>query len=140
MSAALTHYAFPTRDIDATLRFYCKLCGMRSVKQRTDSATGARVVWLAPESGDFPIVVVIEDSDAPEIERRKEPYSRHLGFEVGSREEVDARAERFREAGFYVAGPEYVDDVVGYIFLVRDLDGRVVEFSAEQDVSPANWD
>jgi hypothetical protein len=33
-----------------------------------------------------------------------------------------------------------VDEVEGYVTLVRDPDGRVVEFSHGQDVSPRSWD
>ncbi|MCA9773288.1 MAG: hypothetical protein KC466_12820, partial [Myxococcales bacterium] len=67
-------------------------------------------------------------------------YTRHLGFELADRAAVDAKAAELRAAGHEVAGPEYINPVVGYILMVRDPDGRVVEFSTEQDCSPANWD
>ncbi|MBZ0253408.1 MAG: VOC family protein [Candidatus Methylomirabilis sp.] len=135
-----THNAFETRNLDAVLSFYRDLCAMRAVKDRVDATTGVRVVWLAPEDQDLPIFVVIEVDTLPEVERRRESTLRHFGFELASREAVDAKAREFAEAGYAVEGPLFVNDVVGYIFMVRDPDGRWVEFNAGQDVTPANWD
>lgn len=134
--ARFTHNAFPTARLDDCIRFYAECAGMRAVKQRGEP--GERVVWLAPATADAPIFVLVES--AAQRPPASEPLLRHLGFELPTRDAVDALHARLAAAGLDPTAPEFVDDVVGYIFLVRDPDGRVVEFNHGQDVSPANWD
>ena len=132
-----THNAFPTARLDACIAFYESVAAMRVVKSRGDD--GERVVWLAPAAADTPIFVLVErPSRAPHT--HAEPLLRHLGFEVSDRAALDALHTHVMALGLAASPPEYVDAIVGHIFMVRDPDGRVVEFSAGQDVSPANWD
>jgi catechol 2,3-dioxygenase-like lactoylglutathione lyase family enzyme len=132
-----THNAFPTPRLDECVAFYEEFAEMRVVKRRGDS--GERVLWVAPATTDLPIFVLIERPHADPVPRDAAGL-RHLGFEVDSREDLDALHARFVAAGRQPTDPEYVNEVVGHIFMVEDPDGRVVEFSAGQDVSPANWD
>jgi len=136
-SPRFTHNAFPTPRLDACVDFYRDVAGMRVVKRRGDA--GERVYWLAPATADLPIFVLVEKPQAPPPARH-ESFMRHLGFEVTDRAALDALYDRLARAGIDATAPEYVDETVGHIFMVRDPDGRVVEFSAGQDVSPANWD
>jgi len=132
-----THNAFPTAHLDASVAFYEGVAGMRVVKSRGDR--GDRVFWLAPADADLPIFVLVE-RPAPVLPARSEPLLRHLGFAVDDRAALEILHERIAAMGLDVTDPEYVDEIVGHIFIVRDPDGRAVEFSAGQDVSPANWD
>ena len=136
-SPRFTHNAFPTPRLDACARFYRDVAGMRVVKRR--GADGERVYWLAPATADLPIFVFVEKPRAPPP-KRDESFMRHLGFEVTDRAALDALHARIVGSGIDATEPEYIDEIVGHIFMVRDPDGRVVEFSAGQDVSPANWD
>lgn len=132
-----THNAFPTARLDACVDFYARVCGMRVVKRR--GAAGERVVWLAPADVDLPIFVLAERPGPPDAVA-VEPLLRHLGFEVPSRAALDDLHAWLVATGHDATPPKYVDEIVGHVTLVRDPDGRVVEFSAGQDVSPASWD
>lgn len=132
-----THNAFPTSRLDACVAFYEEFAGMRVVKRRGDA--GERVWWLAPATSDLPIFVFVERADAA-TPADDGSLMRHLGFELDGREDLDALHARLAAAGLDATPPRYVDEVVGHVTLVRDPDGRVVEFSAGQDVSPAAWD
>jgi len=133
-----THNAFPTARLDACVEFFGTFCGMRVVKRRGDP--GERVVWLAPAGADLPIFVLIERPVVPDDTADGDPLLRHLGFEVDDRTALDALHARLVAAGHDASAPTYVDEIVGHVSLVRDPDGRVVEFSAGQDVSRAAWD
>lgn len=133
-----THDAFPTRRLDACVDFYTGFAGLRLVRTRGEH--GSRVVWLAQREALLPIFVFVEEPGAPRPIATDEPLLRHLGFEVESRALIDALHRRLCDAGLAPTPPRDVDDVVGYVTLVRDPDGRVVEFSHGQDVSPASWD
>jgi catechol 2,3-dioxygenase-like lactoylglutathione lyase family enzyme len=132
-----THNAFPTPRLDACVAFYEEFAEMRVVKRR--GGPGERVFWLAPAIADLPIFVLIERPGAGPVPR-DDSGLRHLGFEVESRADLDALHARLATAGHAPTEPAYIDAIVGHIFMVEDPDGRVVEFSAGQDVSPDNWD
>lgn len=141
MTLSFTHNAFLTADIDACLDFYQRWCGMRIVKDRgRDDPDQAHVVWLAPKDHDAPIFVIAHHPSMPALTPASEPVLRHFGFDLGTREAVDELYRRFVAAGVAAPEPEDLGDIAGYLFFVRDPDGRVVEFSAGQDVTPAAWD
>lgn len=140
MTPQFTHNAIQSGDIAACIDFYQRFCRMRLVKDRVDEDGVGRVVWLAPAEGVSPIFVVSEGKGPRDLDARSEPLMRHFGFQLGSRAEVDALYAEVRAAGFPAMEPSYWGAVAGYLFMVRDPDGRVVEFSTEQDVSPKNWD
>jgi catechol 2,3-dioxygenase-like lactoylglutathione lyase family enzyme len=133
-----THDAFPTRRLDACVAFYTAFTGLRVV--RTRGERGARVAWLAPHHAALPIFVFVEEAGPPAPVVGDEPLLRHLGFELDSRTGLDALHRSLIRAGHAATTPRVVDEVVGYVTLVRDPDGRVVEFSHGQDVSPRSWD
>ena len=132
-----THNAFPTPRLDACVAFYEDFAEMRVVKRR--GGVGERAYWIAPATADLPLFVLIERPHAGTVPR-DDSGLRHLGFAVDSREDLDALHARFVAAGYAPSDPRYIDETVGHVFMVADPDGRTVEFSAGQDVSPANWD
>lgn len=133
-----THDAAPTARLDACVRFYVTFAGMRLVRLRGEP--GSRVAWLAPVAADTPVFVFVEELGLADRPPRPEPLLRHLGFEVESRAALDDLYVRLRDAGHEPTEPRYVDAVVGHVCLVHDPDGRVLEFSHGQDVSPSAWD
>ena len=60
----------------------------------------------------------------------------HLGFALGSREEVDSAAAAARADGVLMADPVYAGPIVGYFCLLSDPDGNPVEFSYGQPIDP----
>jgi len=127
----LTHYAIRVKNLDRTIEFYEKYTPLKATNRRLDKTTGAGVVWLRQDSPHFTIVAIQpEKFEGPDFHGEG---LEHLGFELPSRAEVDSIARRLKADGFDVfLGPLYYDRIVGYICMVRDPDGRIVEYSAEQ--------
>src|SRR5574337_253786 len=79
-----THVALQVRDIERSISFYQKYCGMRVMQDRTDSF---RVVWLG--WGEQPpkfVIVLLHDT----YEHNRQPPYQHIGMAVPRREEIDA--------------------------------------------------
>ncbi|MYB04391.1 MAG: VOC family protein, partial [Acidimicrobiaceae bacterium] len=58
----------------------------------------------------------------------------HLGVEVTSREEIDAAAERARAEGCLAMPPTEMPPPIGYICMISDPDGNMIELSYDQGV------
>ena len=128
----LTHVATRSRDVARSVEFYRRFVGLHVVHDRMDG--DVRVVWLSEqaEEPDFVLVLFEVHHDPPPAPSTLQ----HLGFAVGSREEVDAAAEAGRQAGILVVPPVYAGPVVGYFCIVSDPDGNQVEFSYGQPIDP----
>jgi catechol 2,3-dioxygenase-like lactoylglutathione lyase family enzyme len=124
--------ALGVHDLDRTIAFYRRHVGLHVVHERSEGAT--RVVWLAEQEADADFVLVLLPvAGAPP----PGPTTlQHLGFAVGSREEVDAVAERARHDGILTREPTDGGPVVGYFCIVSDPDGNHVEFSYGQPINP----
>jgi catechol 2,3-dioxygenase-like lactoylglutathione lyase family enzyme len=125
-----THLALQVRDIDASITFYQRYCGMCVVHHRQEHET--RVAWMGWGEDPPAFVIVLIAGD---YERNVQPPVQHIGMAVDSRGEVDrifATAQGDGIAGLWPpvdAGP-----VVGYYCGVPDPDGNVVEFSFGQRI------
>ena len=58
----------------------------------------------------------------------------HLGIEMSEQAHVDQIAERAQEAGCLAMPPTMMPPPIGYICMLRDPDGNMVEFSWDQGV------
>ena len=131
MKPVLTHLALGVRDLDRTIDFYRKHVRLQVVHERADG--GMRVVWLAEQETEVHFVLVLFEVTG---DRPPEPTTlQHLGFDVASREEVDAAAAAARADGILVIEPMYAGPVVGYFCMVTDPDGNQVEFSYGQPIN-----
>lgn len=133
MKAALTHIALRVADIDRTVAFYRKHVGLRVVHERNDG--GMRVVWLGEDEPEVDFVLVLLPIRSPAVAGGN---LLHLGFAVGSRDEVDAAAAAARADGILAADPVHGGPIVGYFCIVLDPDGNQVEFSYGQPINPKN--
>lgn len=134
MLPRFTHIARHVVDLDKTIAFLCRYCGLNVVHDRTSDDSGRRVVWLAePGKEDAFVFVLIPGNVARE--QNKTDYS-HLGFALASREEVDAVAAMAKQDGILVWEPREEPYPVGYYCGVRDPDGQMVEFSYGQPLGP----
>src|SRR5262249_12605539 len=132
VNPVLTRLALGVRDLERTIEFYRRHVGLHVVHDRHDGEV--RVVWLSEqaEEPDFVLVLFEVHHDPPPAPSTLQ----HLGFAIGSREEVDAAAEAGRQAGILVVEPVYAGPVVGYFCIVSHPDGNQVEFSYGQPIDP----
>jgi len=124
-----THVALQVRDIERSIAFYQRYCGMRVIRDRLDTF---RVVWLGWGEEPPQFVIVLLDKD---YEQNRQPELQHIGIAVDSRSEVDAVAEKARADGWPVIWPPRDGGpVVGYFCGLTDPDGNIVEFSYGQPI------
>ncbi|MEE4659197.1 MAG: VOC family protein [Halieaceae bacterium] len=124
----LTHIALHVPDAPACAKWYADYCGM--VEVRRHGVKEKPVIWLAyPESRAVFVMVLIHGG--PAASAAEGDFS-HLGFSVESREDVDALAQRAREAGCLLWEPRDEPFPVGYYCGVLDPAGNQVEFSYGQ--------
>ena len=136
--ARWTHIALRVRDIDETIAFYTSMTPLELLDKRSDEfGHGA---WLGmPDSPDKPFILVVAQF-FPETDPFKDapqevlaPFA-HLGVEVTSRAEIDEIAARAEAAGCLGMPPREMPAPIGYICMVRDPDGNMIEFSYDQGV------
>ena len=132
MNPTLTHFAIQAEDFDGCVAFYESYCEMKICHRRSDGSS--RVAWLAEPGREKEFIIVIINGGSHN-ELAKGDFG-HLGFAVGSRDEVDSIAARAREEGTLVWPPRQENYPVGYFCGVRDPDGNCVEFSYGQPLGP----
>jgi catechol 2,3-dioxygenase-like lactoylglutathione lyase family enzyme len=137
-SARWTHLALRVADIDSTIEWYTSMTPLVLIERRQDDAGfGA---WLGmPEATNNPFILVLAQflpesdpyADAPNAVLA--PFS-HLGMELPTREAVDEIAARGEAAGCLAMAPKQMPAPIGYICMLTDPDGNMVEFSFDQGV------
>ncbi len=90
-----------------------------------------------PNDTSYPFVLTLS-----QFVREKDPFRfapptvlgpfAHLGFELQSREEVDAIAAAARDEGSLTLAPTLMPAPIAYICFVEDPDGNTIEFSYGQ--------
>lgn len=136
--ARWTHLALRVDDIDATIEFYTSMTPLKLIDRREDEqGYGA---WLGmPGATNNPFILVVaqffEGSD-PFASAPKEvlaPFA-HLGIELPTKEAVDEVAARAAEQDRLAMPATMMPAPIGYICMVRDPDGNMLEFSWDQGV------
>ena len=124
-----THIALQVADLERSIAFYARYCGLRVVHRRTDEFPVAWLGW----GEDPPRFVIVLLGKA--YEQNAPPPFQHIGMAVDSRAEVDALHERAVGDGIVrVWPPTDAGPIVGYLCGVRDPDGNLVEFSHGQRI------
>lgn len=131
---ALTHIALHVKDLDASVSFYERYCGLKVVHRRQDASTRQGVVWLAEPAREHEFILVFI-SGGP-VRRAEGADFSHLGFALESREAVDAIAAQAAAAGCLEWPPRQEPYPVGYYCGLKDPDGAFVEFSYGQPLGP----
>ncbi len=125
-------------DIHATIEWYTQFTPLELLDKRSDDmGYGA---WLGmPDTAEHPFILVLAqffpetDPFAGAPHAVLSPFA-HFGIEMPTREEVDAIAARGEAAGCLAMGPTMMPPPIGYICMLTDPDGNMVEFSWDQGV------
>jgi catechol 2,3-dioxygenase-like lactoylglutathione lyase family enzyme len=126
--ARWTHVVLKVSDLDRSVAFYRRFCALEIVR---DGRPTGHTVWLAParrEAGPPPFVLVLY---LTKIDCRID----HLGFQCDTRAEVDTLAAEGRRLGILAEPPFDGGGDIGYVTMVRDPDGHLVEFTCGQPIA-----
>jgi catechol 2,3-dioxygenase-like lactoylglutathione lyase family enzyme len=135
--ADFTHLALIVADLDASLAFYRRYTELRVADERHESG-GGRVAWLTDEIRRFALILVcpgrlsLRNRLALAIARRLPPAN-HLGFEFGSREQVEELCTLAAREDVLRREPRDHGPPVGFYGMLTDPDGNSVELSFGQD-------
>ena len=137
-SSRWTHVALRVSDIDATIAWYQRFTALELLdKREDDDGYGA---WLGhPDTGGFPFVLVLaqffegHDPFAATPLAKMAPFN-HIGIELPEKSDVDAIAARAEVDGCLAMPAQLMPDPIGYICMLEDPDGNLVEFSFDQGV------
>ena len=136
--ARWTHIALRVADIEATIAWYSEFTPMTLLDKREDeSGYGA---WLGmDDSTDKPFILVLAqffphaDPFAGAPQAVLAPFA-HLGIEVPTRDEVDVMAAKAGEAGCLGMPSTMMPPPIGYICMLKDPDGNMIEYSWDQGI------
>lgn len=132
VDVGFTHIALTASDLDASARFYADFANMSVVHDRIDADVGIRVMWLSDRTRPFVIVLMESENPTPILG----PFA-HLGVGCASAAEVDRMAAKAEAAGFLHKAPSDYGYPVGYLAMLRDPDGHMLELSFGQEIGLA---
>lgn len=127
MAPRWTHVVLKVSDLDRSIAFYRRTCGLEVVR---DGRPRGHTVWLAPDARPatpaFVLVLYLTRVDC---------RVDHLGFQCASREEVDRIAAEGARLGIVAEPPLDAGGDIGYVTMLRDPDGHLVEFTFGQPIA-----
>lgn len=132
-----THVALPVGDLDRSIAFYAEFTPLVVLERFSDSA--GRSAWLCHDDAvEYPFVLVLVEfsADSGALQPVLAPFA-HLGIEVPQRGDVDEIAAHAQAAGCLRSAPRQLPPPVGYICMLSDPDGNIVEVSHDQGVYAA---
>lgn len=133
-----THIALRVSNIDATIDWYQRYTPLELLDRREDeNGYGA---WLGhTDSAEHPFILVLaqffpdRDPFAAYPLAKLSPFN-HLGIEVPTAATVDELAARGKADRCLAYPATQLPDPIGYICMLSDPDGNLVEFSYDQGV------
>lgn len=133
-----THIALRVQDIQASIDWYTEFTPMELLDRREDEfGHGA---WLGqPDTVEKPFILVLAhffpatDPFKGAPQEVLAPFA-HLGMELTSREAVDEMAAKGAANGCLGMPATEMPPPIGYICMLRDPDGNMVEYSYDQGV------
>ena len=138
-SPTWTHVALRVGDIDTSIAWYERFTPLRLLDKRQDDlGFGA---WLGqPESVERPFILVLAqflpatDPFKAYPARGPRPVRPPRHRVADSREALDEAARDAEEAGCLAMAPQQMPPPIGYVCMLRDPDGNMIEFSFDQGV------
>lgn len=133
-----THIALRVADIDASIEWYTRYTPLELLERREDDmGYGA---WLGePDSVERPFILVLAhfipatDPFKAFPQEVLAPFA-HLGIELPTREAIDDAAAEAEAGGFLAMPAQQLPPPIGYVCMLRDPDGNMVELSFDQGV------
>ena len=133
-----THIALRVADIDATIEWFTEFTPLSLIDRREDEmGYGA---WLGMEGEtNNPFILVLaqffdgKDPFAGAPRATLAPFA-HMGIEMPNKSDVDEIAAKAEAAGCLGMPPTMMPAPIGYITMLRDPDGNMIEFSWDQGV------
>ncbi len=122
-----THVVLKVSDLDVSIAFYRRFCALEVVR---DGRPSGHTVWLSPArrvEGPPAFVLVLYLTP---VDFRLD----HLGFQCAAREDIDRIADEGRELGILAEPPFDGGGDIGYVTMLRDPDGHLVEFTHGQPI------
>ena len=133
MKSAFTHCALHVQNLERSISFYERFCGLKVVR-RHGQGPNDEAAWLAQEGHEALFVLVLVSGGKRQI--RTDGDITHYGFSVETRDEVDKIAAEASLAGCLYKEPRQLPHPVGYLCMLDDPDGYIVEFSYGQPLGP----
>ncbi|BDG04845.1 VOC family protein [Anaeromyxobacter oryzae] len=121
-----THVVLKVADLDRSIAFYRRFCGLEPVR---DGRPDGHTVWLAPPGAASPPPFVLVLYLSP-VDCRID----HLGFQCAAREDIDRLAADGERLGILAEPPWDGGGDIGYVTMLRDPDGHLVEFTFGQPI------
>ena len=131
LTPRITHVAFHVRDLKASKEFYEEFCGVKVYRE--GGMPGKETLWLSEPGLEGQFVYVMFAGS--KVEPQANGDFSHVGLAVDSKEAVDAVAKKAESRGILAFGPKEMPYPVGYVCMINDPDGRLVEFSYGQPLS-----
>jgi len=129
MAPRWTHVVLKVANLERSIAFYRRFCALELAH---DTRPAGHTVWLAPKgsaaAANPPFVLVLYQT---RIDFRLD----HLGFQCDAREEVDRVAAEGERLGILHAPPFDGGGDIGYVAMIRDPDGHIVEFTHGQPLA-----
>jgi lactoylglutathione lyase len=123
-----THITIQVSDVDRSIAFYARWCGMLVVRDRRK--TGGSTVWLgtdADSDGKRDLLIVLDPE--PVTDRM-----RHFGFQLSSLADLAECEIRAHDAGVLKESMTHVGGEVGDYLMITDPDGHEIEFTVGQPI------
>ena len=126
----VSHLAFITRDLEATVRFYRDLLGLRLCMSMADAATKHYFFQLTERDS---IAFFVWDEATPIVEKRPGVATGaprgfdHVALGVSSKRDLLAMRERLDAAGVSVEGP--IDHGLGWSIYFKDPNNIDIELT-----------
>lgn len=136
--ARWTHIALRVNDIEATINWYSEFTPLELLDKREDEM--GHGAWLGmPDTVENPFILVVAQFFEGKDPFESAPHAvlapfAHFGIELPSRDDVDEIAGRAAAADCLGMPPTMMPPPIGYICMLRDPDGNMVEFSWDQGV------
>ena len=125
----ISHIAIWTNNLEILRGFYCTYFQALSNTKYFNPVKQFSSYFLTFENGDCSLEIMSKPNLDGSMTTNDTPGLAHFSFSVGSKEQVDAMTNQFRELGYKIIGePRRTGDGF-YESAIEDPDGNVVEIT-----------